>query len=135
MAQSNIDRALARGGPWCPVCKAEAVAGGPPPLTTEQRAGIKALCDKVATEAAAPLNAEEMRRRAEIQKGRAHKMPKRSHVHTGRRLCGICGGSGTFFVSFESDAETRCNPCNGKGYVLVDYTEHNRSSQRPDGDD
>jgi len=61
MARSNIQRARYRGGPFCPVCRAVAVVGDCG-VTPEQSAQHKALCEKVAAEAAAPLNAETSKR-------------------------------------------------------------------------
>ena len=70
MARSNIARAQKRGGPFCPVCREPGTleeAG----VTPERSAEIKALCEKVAVEAAADLNAAELKRRAEIAAHRA----------------------------------------------------------------
>ena len=71
MARRNIDRAAARGGPFCPVCREPATVGDAEPLSSEQREQIAKLCERVAAEAVEPLNAAELKRRAEIMRHRA----------------------------------------------------------------
>jgi hypothetical protein len=78
MAQSNIDRARDRGGLVCPVCVGEAVVGDLE-LTAAQRKQLEAICDRIAEEAARPLNEAELARRAEMfaERRRVHLASKR----------------------------------------------------------
>jgi hypothetical protein len=81
MAQSNIDRARRDGGPFCPVCGEPSVVGDLV-VTPEQSAQHAALCDRVAAEAAEPLNRAELKRRAEMRAHRARMAKTRARVHT-----------------------------------------------------
>jgi len=65
MARSNIARGRRRGGPFCPVCREPGTVGDLG-VTPEQSAQHKALCEKVAAEVAAPLNAATQKSRDEM---------------------------------------------------------------------